>query len=106
MLAKIICNATDGFVINATICNNRQNRVEPWHLRANDPIQLQFQNFFAQATPNLIYERQEGAFEIMMESEDYFEEWGIDTDDYKAIAKPIEIKRLAQTFLAVQGNID
>ena len=104
VLAKVICNATDDFVINTTICNNRQNQVEPWHLHANDLIQLQFQNVFAQATPNLIYERQEGSFEHM--SEDYLEELGIDTDNYRAVAKPIEIKRLAQTFLAVQGNID
>jgi len=102
VLAKIICKASDEFVVNATICNNRQNRVDPWHLRANDRVQLQLQDMFADS--NLIYERLEGAFENM--SDEYLEEWGIPIDDYKARAKPIEIKRLAQTFLAVQGEID
>ena len=40
VLAKIVVDDPSSvFVTNVTICNNRQNPVEPWNLRANDRIQ-------------------------------------------------------------------
>src|SRR5690606_27801838 len=98
VLGKVICAAEDDFVSNVTICNNRQNPVEPWNLRANDLIQLEFQDKFRNEL-GLYYERQEGAFDYL--SEDDLDELGIES-----ASKALQIKKLAQTFLAVQGEID
>jgi len=97
VLAKVISSAKQDFVLNATICNNRQNPVEPWNLRANDLIQLEFEEKFRENL-KIFYERQENAFKKM--SDEDLEERGI--EQYKAIA----IRPLAQTFLALQGEID
>lgn len=98
VLGKVICHAEEDFVSNVTICNNRQNPVEPWNLRANDLIQLEFQDKFRNEL-GLYYERQEGAFEHL--SEDDLDDLGIESSN-----KAIQIKKLAQTFMAVQGEID
>jgi len=97
VIGKVVSTASDEFVSNVTICNNRQNPVEPWNLRANDPKQLEYQEKFRDDLA-IYYERQEGAFVNM--SEGALDELGVDD------AKAIQIKRLAQTFLAVQGEID
>lgn len=97
VLAKIVCKADPDFVVNVTICNNQQNPVEPWHLRASDPTQLELQDRFREEL-GVFYERQENAFEAL--SDDDLSELGI--DQYKAV----QIRRLAQTFLACQGEID
>lgn len=80
-----------------TINNNRQNPVEPWHLRANDRIQCDLQDKFSQDL-GIYYSRQENSFENMTDSE--LEEQGI--SEYK----DIKIKLLAKTLLAVQGELD
>lgn len=85
------------FVTNVTIYNNKQNKVDAWNLHANDLIQLEFQDRFAEAL-NIYYERQEKIFESLTNAD--LEEMGIDY--YKAI----KLKILAQTFLAVQGEVD
>jgi hypothetical protein len=97
VLAKVICAPAAEFVINVTICNNRQNPVEPWNLRANDMIQLELQDKFRDEL-GIYYERQENSFESMSDAD--LEDMGI--EQYKAI----QIKRLAQTFLAAQGEVD
>lgn len=96
VLAKIVVSPTDpGFVTRVTINNNRQNPVEPWNLRANDDIQLRFQDEFDKR--HFYYERQEGAFSSLTDED--LEERGIDGN------KAITLKHLAKTFLAVQGEI-
>jgi hypothetical protein len=85
------------FITNVTICNNKQNKVEPWNLHANDLIQLEFQDKFAEEL-GIYYERQEKVFESLTDAD--LKEMGI--EDYKAI----KLKVLAQTFLAVQGEVD
>src|SRR4029078_6717158 len=80
-----------------TVCNNRQNAVEPWNLRANDRIQCDLQDKLREDL-RIFYSRQERSFENM--SEDDLEDLNI------ADAKDIRIKPLAQTFLAVQGEVD
>src|SRR5262249_20785297 len=85
------------FIVKVTVCNNRQNPVEPWHLRASDRIQLELQDKFQK--DGLYYERQEGAFEALSDSD-------LDDLDIEYQSKAIQIKRLAQTFLASQGEID
>ena len=79
-----------------TISNNRQNPVESWNLRANDMIQLEFDDKFRQ--DGIFYERQENSFANLRDAD--MEELGIEQH------KEIKIKKLAQTFLALQGDID
>jgi AIPR protein len=85
------------FISSVTIYNNKQNRVDPWNLHANDLIQLSFQDKFAKDL-RVYYERQQKVFENLTGAE--LEEMGV--EEYKAI----ELKKLAQTFLAIQGEVD
>ncbi len=97
VMCKVIAQSDQDFVTTVTICNNRQNPVEPWNLRANDMIQLQLANRFREEL-GLYYERQENAFEHFSDEE--LEEKGIKPGE------AIELVRLAQTFLVTDGNID
>lgn len=100
IIAKIISNASKSFIVNVTICNNKQNPVKPWNLRANDEVQLEFQDKFANEPNNgIYYERQENAFESLQDSE--LDDLGV-TEKYKKI----ELIKLAQTFLALQGEVE
>jgi|LQYC01.1.fsa_nt_gi hypothetical protein len=98
VLAKVVeCDPQSDFVTNVTICNNRQNPVDPWNLRANDRIQCDLQDKLKEDV-GIFYSRQENTFSNLSDSER--QEMGIeDTRD-------IKIKPLAQTFCAVQGEID
>ncbi|WCL48598.1 AIPR family protein [Leptospira sp. GIMC2001] len=102
VLAKLITSDAQenlkDFVVRVTINTNRQNPVEPWNLRASDLIQLELADKFREEL-NIFYERQENAFESL--SYEDLEEMGIDEQN-----KFISIRKLAQTFLAVQGDID
>jgi AIPR protein len=97
VLAKIVSKASAEFVVNVTMCNNQQNPVEPWHLRASDPMQLELQDKF-RTDLGIYYERQENSFESLTDED--LADLGI--EQYKAI----QIRRLAQTLLASQGEID
>ncbi len=98
VLAKVVeCDPQSEFVTNVTICNNRQNPVDPWNLRANDRIQCDLQDKFKEEV-GVFYSRQENTFSNLSDTE--LQEMGIeDTRD-------IKIKPLAQTFCAIQGEID
>lgn len=99
--AKIVSETNDdNFVTSVTISNNQQNPVEPWHLRANDEIQTQLHDYFKEETGHFFYERQENAFESY--NYDELEEQGYDSEHSKCI----QIKNLAKTFLALQGEVD
>jgi hypothetical protein len=98
VLAKIIAHASEDFIVNVTVCNNRQNPVEPWHLRASDKIQLQLQDKFADDL-GIFYERAEGAFKALTDAE-------LEELELELQSKAVTIKRLAQTFLASQGELD
>ncbi|MCH7963263.1 MAG: AIPR family protein [Bacteroidetes bacterium] len=93
----VVDTVTSNFITTVTICNNRQNPVEPWHLRANDKIQCDIQDKFLYDL-SIYYSRQENAFENLTDSD--LEEMGV--EDHR----DIEIKPLAKTFLAIQGEID
>ena len=97
VMCKVIAQSDQDFVTTVTICNNRQNPVAPWNLRANDMIQLQLAGRFREEL-GLYYERQENAFEHFSDAE--LEEKGLKPGD------AIELVRLAQTFLVTDGNID
>jgi hypothetical protein len=98
VLAKVVvCDPQSDFVTNVTICNNRQNPVDPWNLRANDRIQCDLQDKLKEDV-GIFYSRQENAFSNLSDAE--LQEMGIeDTRD-------VRIKPLAQTFCAIQGEID
>lgn len=97
VIAKIVeYSPQSDFVTNVTICNNQQNSVEPWNLRANDRIQCDFEDKFRDEV-SIFYSRQENAFQTLSEEER--QELGLDHKD-------IKIKPLGLTFLAVQGEID
>jgi hypothetical protein len=100
VLAKIVTRAPQPFITAVTINTNRQNPVEPSNLRASDQIQLELQDKFRDELKGLLYERQESLFESLSEEEKL--EQGFDPNQSRAI----EIKRLAKTFLAVQGEVD
>jgi hypothetical protein len=97
VLCKVITKAKDNFVVTVTINNNRQNPIMPWNLRANDDIQLELHDKFLRDL-KLYYERQENAFENLTRRD--LEEMEIEED------KAIELLKLAQTFLASDGEID
>lgn len=101
VLGKIILpeskfNASE-FISGITINTNRQNPVEPWNLRASDLLQLDFADKFKDDL-GIYYERQENAFDSLTEED--LEGMGI------AQTKSVQIKKLAQTFLALQGELD
>lgn len=98
VLTKVIDPKGDeNFVTEVTVNNNRQNPVEPWNLRASDPIQLEIADKFAEEL-NIFYERQENAFGSL--SQEDLEDLNVNQQ------KSVEIKRFAQTLLSMQGNID
>jgi hypothetical protein len=97
VMCKVITKSDQDFVTTVTICNNRQNPVAPWNLRANDMIQLQLANRFREEL-GLFYERQENAFEHFSDEE--LQEKGLKTGE------AVELVRLAQTFLVADGSID
>jgi hypothetical protein len=96
VLAKVVVDDPfSDFVTNITICNNRQNPVEPWNLRANDKIQCDLHDKLKEA--RVFYERQDNAFRNY--SFEDLEEMEVEA------SRPLRIRPLAQTFLAVQGEI-
>ena len=100
VVGRIVCANSQDFITQVTICNNRQNPVNAWNLRASDMIQLEYEDRFREEL-GIFYERQEGAFAAFANlSLAEREERGI----YES--KPLQIRRLAHTFLACQGEID
>jgi hypothetical protein len=97
VLCKVITRASPDFVTQVTINNNRQNPVMPWHLRANDLIQVRLQDWFARQV-GIYYERQQNSF-AALEDED-LERLGI------VESKRIELLKLAATLLASDGRVD
>jgi hypothetical protein len=96
VLAKVVVDDPfSDFVTNITICNNRQNPVKPWNLRANDKIQCDLHDKLKEA--RVFYERQDNAFRNY--SFEDLEEMEVEA------SRPMRIRPLAQTFLALQGEI-
>lgn len=98
VLAKIVedDDLSGEFVTQITISNNQQNPVLPWALRAMDNRQVDLADKFRNEL-GIFYSRQEGAFENL--TDDEREELGIED------SKDIRIRPLAQSFLAVQGDV-
>jgi hypothetical protein len=96
VMARIIQSKDDSFLQRVTINNNRQNPIMPWNLRANDLLQITFEEIFAKH--GIYYERRENAYKNIME-EDI--EGSLDAE--KGV---IEIRKFAQTLLAARGQVD
>ncbi|MCI0561899.1 MAG: AIPR family protein [Nitrososphaera sp.] len=96
VMARIIQSNDEDFLKRVTINNNRQNPIMPWNLRANDLVQISFEEMFGKL--GIYYERRENAYRNVMEEdiEGYF-------DGEKGV---IEIRKFAQTLLAARGQID
>ena len=84
-------------MLEVAINNNRQNPVKPWNLHANDMIQLELQDKLREDL-GLYYERQEQAFSNLTPED--LEEMEIQE------GKALELLKLAQTFLASDGELD
>jgi hypothetical protein len=97
VLCKIISDAQGDFVQAVTINNNRQNPVRPWALHSNDLIQLELQDRFREEL-GLYYERQEAAF-LSVTGE-------LAEDAEPGERKAVELLKLAQTFLATDGELE
>jgi hypothetical protein len=96
VVAKIVVSENESFVRNVAINNNRQNPIEPWHLRANDKIQLELEERLAMQL-GIYYERRENSFANEKDAD--LLSRGITQD------KPIKMKALGQTLLALQGQV-
>ena len=94
----MIDEAEGPFIVGVTICTNKQNPVDPWNLRASEQIQLDLEDRFREEL-GIFYERQEKSWESYRLAD--LEEMEVDGNQ-----KPIQIRPLAQTFLAVQGELD
>ena len=95
VVARIIRSPDDEFLKRVTINNNRQNPIMPWNLRANDLVQIQLEELFGKM--QIYYERRQNAYNSLTDQD--LESIGIE----KGV---IEIRKFAQTILAMQGHID
>ena len=95
VMARVIKSHDEEFVKRVTINNNRQNPIMPWNLRANDLIQIGFEELFNKL--GIYYERRENAYKNLTEED--LEATGTE----KGV---VEIRKFAQTLLAMQGHID
>jgi hypothetical protein len=97
VLAKVISGASEQFVTDVTIANNKQNPVKPWNLRASDRYQIDLEQRFKEEV-NLYYDRLQNSYVSRGESE--WEDEGIQP------GKVIEIEKLGLTLTAARGEVD
>ena len=95
VLARVIKSNDHDFLKRVTINNNRQNPIMPWNLRANDLVQVGFEELFAKL--GIYYERRENAYKNLTDE---------DLDAEGVEKGVIEIRKFAQTLLAMQCQID
>lgn len=93
--AKIIVSSNEAFVKTVAINNNRQNPIEPWHLRANEEEQLELAERFAKI--GIYYENRENSFKN--EKVKNLMEQGIVED------RPIKFRLFGQMLLGIQGEV-
>jgi len=98
VMTRIVRSREEEFLKRVTINNNRQNPIMPWNLRANEIVQLQLEEQFRDKL-GIYYERRENSL-TNLTNED-LEDMNITTH-----TKAIEIRKLAQTLLALHGEVD
>jgi hypothetical protein len=96
---RVINSRDDNLIRTVTINNNRQNAMTAAALRANDPVQIDLEHRLAEI--EVFYERQEGAFQFMEDTDPNKlqrtypnSQWG-----------PVNIEDLARCLAAAAGNI-
>jgi hypothetical protein len=96
---RVIDTKDESLVRTVTVSNNRQNAISAAALRANDPLQIDLEHRLAEI--GIFYERQEGAYEFLE-----------DTDPdrlYRVYANseygPINIEDIARCLAASAGEI-
>src|SRR5205823_431860 len=67
VLARVIRTADEELLKKVTINNNRQNPIMPWNLRANDLIQISYEEFFAKL--GIYYERRQNSYKSFLEED-------------------------------------
>ena len=97
VVARIVRSKDEEFLKRVTISNNRQNPIMPWNLRANDLVQLHLEERFRNEL-QIFYERRENSLRNL--SDDDLQGMNI------AAKKSIQIRKLAQTLLALHGEVD
>jgi AIPR protein len=96
VLCKVIVSAPSDAITRITINSNRQNPIDSWLLHANDLIQSQFVDFFRPL--GIFYQRQASAFQALTQQDK--------GDQEITSAKPIEMLKLAKTYLAADGELN
>jgi hypothetical protein len=97
VFARIVRSREEDFLRKVTINNNRQNPITPWNLRANDLIQLHLEERF-EGRLGIYYERKENSLENLTDE---------DLEGKSIInRKAMGIRKLAQTLLALHGEVD
>ena len=96
---RVINSRDEDLIRTVTINNNRQNAITAAALRANDPVQIELEHRLAEI--KVFYERQEGAFEYVEDTDPNRlsrvypnSQWG-----------PVNIEDLARCLAAAAGNI-
>jgi len=97
VMTRIVQSSKEEFLKRVTINNNRQNPMMPWNLRANDLIQLHLEERFKDEL-GIYYERRENSLEDLTDED--LEEMSI------LQRKAIRLRKLAQTLLALHGEVE
>ena len=95
---RVTMTRDQGFIRQVTVNTNRQNAMSSAALRANDDVQLSLQERFRAA--RIFYERQEGAFDSVQDSNPEFLE-----EEYEnSLGRRINVVDLARSLSAVAGG--
>jgi hypothetical protein len=97
---RVTTTRDEGFIRQVTINTNRQNSMSSAALRANDDLQLCLQERFRAA--KIFYERQEGAFDSVQDSNPEFLE-----EEYEnSLGRRVNVVDVARSLSAVAGGTE
>jgi hypothetical protein len=97
---RIITTKDEELIRQITIGNNRQNQISPSALRANDPVQVTLADRFRRR--GIFYQRQEGAFEELEETNPAV----IEADYPNTHGGYVDVVHLARSLAATAGDLD
>jgi len=97
---RIITTTSEELIHAITIANNRQNQISAAALRANNAIQVDLADQFKRR--GIFYQRQEGAFEELEETNPAI----LEEDYKKTYGWYVDIEELARCLAATAGEFD
>lgn len=97
---RIITTRDEELIRHITVSNNRQNQISSSALRANDPVQVLLAERFK--ARGIFYQRQEGAFEELEETNPGL----IEAEYPNTDGGYVDIEDLARCLVAVAGELD